>query len=46
MKLLLAEILCHYNAFDETHTLAAEDIKRNNNKKKPSPSLQKKTPKP
>lgn len=32
MKLLLAEILCHYNAFDETDTLAAEAIKINNNK--------------
>lgn len=36
MKLLLAEILCHYNAFHEIHTLAAEDIKRNNNKKTPT----------
>lgn len=39
MKVLLAEILCHYNAFDVTDTLAAEDIKIN--KKNPKPPHQK-----
>lgn len=33
MKVLLAEILCHYNAFDVTDTLVAEDIKRHLKKK-------------
>lgn len=35
IKLLLADILCHYNTFDETGTLAAEAIKINNNNNKP-----------
>lgn len=46
MKLLLAEIFYHYNAFDETDSLAAENRLKQIIIKKTTTHQTKKTPKP